>query len=160
MLRIRHFFIALLLCCPFVLRAQQVEVIKIDRLEKEIQKHSGLLVVNFWATWCAPCVKELPDLYRVHQDFNQEGVRLLLVSLDFADEQSKALSLLRKKGIALNTFLLDETDYNSWIDRIEARWQGAIPMTLIYKDGKKVAFIPGPVSYESLSKHIQNHLNP
>ncbi|WP_051632968.1 TlpA disulfide reductase family protein [Thermonema rossianum] len=141
-------------------QAQSVEVIKIDRLEKEIARREGVVVVNFWATWCAPCVKELPDLYRVYQDFQARGVQLLLVSLDFADEQPKALALLKKKGIALPTFLLDETDYNAWIDRIEPRWQGAIPMTLIYRNGQKVAFIPGPVSYASLVTRIQEQLNP
>jgi len=158
--RIHCFLLVCLLCSPLVSWAQSVEVIQIERLEKEIQEHKGILIVNFWATWCAPCVKELPDLYRIHQDFEAKGVKLLLVSLDFADEQPKALALLKKKGIALSTFLLDETDYNTWIDRIEPRWQGAIPMTMIYKDGKKTAFIPGPVSYEALASHIQNQLNP
>lgn len=150
----------LLVCATAGLNAQQVEVIKIDQLEHMLDKQKGITIVNFWASWCAPCVKELPDLYQVYQNYQSKDVHLLLISLDFADQKKKALQLLQKKNIRLHTYLLDETNYNSWIDRIEPRWQGAIPMTLIYRDGKKVAFINQSITYEQIAQEIETQLKP
>lgn len=117
-------------------RAQQVEVVKFDRLQNIIDsKTDKIQVINFWATWCAPCVKELPLFEKLNADKND--VKVTLINLDFADKEKKVESFLVKKKTEV--LLLDEIDYNTWIDKVDQSWGGAIPATLIInpKNGKR-----------------------
>jgi thiol-disulfide isomerase/thioredoxin len=110
--------------------AQQAEVIKFDRLRSLLEeKGEKVQVINFWATWCAPCVKELP-LFEALTARNEPAIKVTLVSLDFADEIKKVNSFISRRKIRSEVLLLDEIDYNSWIDRVEETWGGAIPATL------------------------------
>lgn len=110
--------------------AQQAEVIKFDKLRSLLEeKGEKVLIVNFWATWCAPCVKELP-IFEAITAKNDPSINVILVSLDFADEIKKVNSFISRRKIKSPVLLLDEIDYNSWIDRVEESWGGAIPATL------------------------------
>jgi len=110
--------------------AQQAEVIKLNRLRSLLEeKGDKVQVINFWATWCAPCVKELP-LFEALTARNEPTIKVTLVSLDFADEIKKVNSFISRRKIRSEVLLLDEIDYNSWIDRVEETWGGAIPATL------------------------------
>jgi thiol-disulfide isomerase/thioredoxin len=152
--------ILLLLFSQKALQAQEAKTVKIIKLP-ELQKilsYEGdkILVLNFWATWCAPCVKELPYLEQIHQNYKDKNVEVVLVSLDFAADVEKAKKLLAKKNIQIPaTFLLDETDYDAWIDRIEPSWQGAIPATLVLNNAKKErVFINQETNYQQLESVI------
>jgi len=144
-------------CAVNPLKAQNVKVIKLPELQK-ILSYEGdkILVLNFWATWCAPCVKELPYLEQIYQNYKDKNVEVVLVSLDFAADVEKAKKLLAKKNIQIPaTFLLDETDYDAWIDRIEPSWQGAIPATLVLNNAKKErVFINQETNYQQLESVI------
>lgn len=110
----------------YVSSAQKVEVIKIEQLQKLIASQSDeIQLINFWASWCGPCVKELPHFENVSKDGKAE---VTLVSLDFPQDKEKAELLLKKKDIKLNSFLLDENDF---IDKVEPSWSGAIPATIL-----------------------------
>ncbi|HEX6890505.1 MAG TPA: TlpA disulfide reductase family protein [Chryseolinea sp.] len=110
--------------------AQEAEVIKFEKLYSLLEeKGEKIQVINFWATWCAPCVKELP-LFEALTARNDPSVKVTLISLDFADELKKVNSFISRRKIRSDVFLLDEIDYNSWIDRVEVTWGGAIPATL------------------------------
>lgn len=88
-------------------------------------------IVNFWAMWCAPCVKELPILQEYEK--KNPNVDVLLVSLDFPkDMETKLKPFLKEKGITSKVVLLDDPDANSWIDKINPKWSGAIPFTIIF----------------------------
>lgn len=114
--------------CP--VQAQTATVVKFDRIEKIITtKTDEVQVINFWATWCAPCVKELPLFEKLGAE--RPGVKVTLVSLDFADKIETVNAFMTRKSIKSETVLLDEIDYNTWIDKVDASWQGAIPATLI-----------------------------
>jgi thiol-disulfide isomerase/thioredoxin len=124
--------------CGWQVRAQQVEVVKFDRLQNIIDsKTDQIQVINFWATWCAPCVKELPLFEKLNADKND--VKVTLINLDFADKEKKVESFLVKKKMKTEVLLLDEIDYNTWIDKVDQSWGGAIPATLIInpKNGKR-----------------------
>jgi thiol-disulfide isomerase/thioredoxin len=124
-------FLATLLCVTLSSYAQQAEVIKFDRLNSLLEeKGQQVHIINFWATWCAPCVKELP-LFEALNAKNDPRVKVTLISLDFADEIKKVNAFISRRKIESKVFLLDEIDYNSWIDRVEKSWGGAIPATLI-----------------------------
>jgi len=115
--------------------AQKAEVVKFDRLEEILtSKSEKILVINFWATWCAPCVHELP-YFQSLETKQDPDVQITLVNLDYADKLDKVNAFLAKKKISSKVLLLDEIDYNSWIDRVDPSWGGAIPATLFINTG-------------------------
>jgi thiol-disulfide isomerase/thioredoxin len=94
------------------------------------QKGDKIYVVNFWATWCAPCIKELPYFEVLDQ---REDVEVLLVSLDFPKhKESRLLPFIKKNKLQAKVVLLDDADENYWINDIHPNWSGALPATLIY----------------------------
>ena len=124
-----HLLMGMILLSTLVF-AQTVPIVKFDRVEKIMQlKSDSIVVINFWATWCAPCVKELPLFEQLHVE-NPE-IKIVLVNLDFADKIDKVKEFVNKKKITSPVILLDEIDYNSWIDRVDTSWGGAIPATFI-----------------------------
>jgi thiol-disulfide isomerase/thioredoxin len=115
----------------FNVNGQEATIVKFGALEKILKSTSDeVQVINFWATWCAPCVKELPLLEKLNlrKDLNAE---ITLINLDYADKIEKVNAFIKKKNIQSNVLLLDEIDYNSWIDKVDKTWTGAIPATLI-----------------------------
>lgn len=111
---------------------EKARIIKFKELEKIMnRKGEKLQVINFWATWCAPCIKELPYFEELNTT-EPEKFRVTLVSLDFADEfEKRVIPFIEKRKIHSDVVLLDEIDYNSWIDKVDPTWSGAIPATLI-----------------------------
>lgn len=107
-------------------------------LQKEVlNDKSATYVVNFWATWCAPCVKELPHFEKLNSE--NKKVKVVLVSLDFKNQyETKLLPFLKNKKIKSEVVLLTDRDYNAWLPTVDKDWSGSIPATLIIKNGKKV----------------------
>lgn len=136
---------------------QQVELLTVDRLDERLkQGKDTTYVVNFWATWCAPCIKELPHFEKLQQEKRKEKLKVLLVSVDFKDRLEKSVvPFVKKRGLKNEVFLLDETDQQVYIDRIDKSWSGAIPATLFVK-GKKRKFIEKEFTYPSLLTEYQN----
>ena len=92
-------------------------------------------VINFWATWCIPCVKELPYFEELSSKYKNEKVKIILVSLDFTKEQVN--SFVVKKKIKNSIVLLADSKTNTWIDKVDSSWSGAIPITLFIKGNEK-----------------------
>ena len=113
---------------------ENIPIYSFEDLEPLLYTQSDKIhIVNFWAMWCAPCVKELPILQEYEK--NNPNVELLLVSLDFPENvESKLIPFLKKKSISSKVVLLDDPDANSWIDKIDPNWSGAIPFTIIFND--------------------------
>ena len=110
-----------------------------DLLAKLSDRSAEVTLVNFWATWCRPCVAELPDLIRVTKSAPAGSVRLVLVSFDDPKDRAKASQLLGKLGVDFPTFLKKGTD-QEFLDEIDPSWEGTLPLTLAYnRAGKLVA---------------------
>jgi len=119
--------------------AQTVTVIGVDELESRLEKGADTTyVVNFWATWCGPCVKELPYFETLGANKADKKFKVLLVTLDFVENlESKVLPFIEKKQIKSEVLLLDEGNPNEWIPRVSEKWSGAIPATIFINKQKK-----------------------
>lgn len=136
----------------------QVQKISIGQLEKVLSsKHDSVYVINFWATWCKPCIEELPYFEEAYHEFKKSKVRILLVSLDMASELERiVIPFIQKKKMLAEIVLLDEPDPNSWIDRIEPTWTGSLPATIIFNNSlKKRSFQEKQLTKEELFSIIQ-----
>lgn len=138
------------------MQAQKPTVYKIDKLLARFhKKNDTLYVVNFWATWCKPCVAELPAFEQVHNEYKKKPVKVILVSMDFKEDlKKKLIPFLAKNKYTAEVALLDEIDGNKFINKIDSTWTGAIPATLM-KMGDKRKFLEKQVKYEELKKEIE-----
>lgn len=148
----KKFFPAVILVLLAHIAFAQTKVIKISSLEALMKKKEGpVQVINFWATWCAPCVKELPLL----EQLQTPNTKVTLINLDFVDKLDKVDAFIAKKNLKSEVLLLDEIDYNSWIDKVDKSWEGSIPATLIYNPGNgKRAFVQQELKEGELEKLI------
>ncbi|MBI3519050.1 MAG: TlpA family protein disulfide reductase [Bacteroidetes bacterium] len=138
--------------------AQTTAVYKINDLLKRIYNSSDTTyVVNFWATWCKPCVSELPEFEKLHLDLASKKVKVILVSMDFIEERDKKLKVfLEKNNYTCEVVLLDEINGNDFINKISESWSGAIPATLITRKNKSLnEFIEKKVTYDLLVEKIK-----
>ena len=135
----------------------QTRIVKFNTIDSLLHHRSdSLLVLNFWATWCKPCVSELPYFEELNKNYSSEKVKVILVSLDFKREfESKVKPFIEKNKIASEVLLLDEPDYNSWIDKVDATWSGAIPATVVMAGSKKMFFEKEFISYAELENIIK-----
>lgn len=131
-----------------------------DGLAPLIRKEDDKIhVVNFWATWCAPCIKELPYFEQLQANYADKNVELLLVSLDFPRQyESKLVPFLEKHQLKSRVVALDDVDQNRWIPAIDSSWSGAIPATIIYK-GDQRRFYERSFNYDELETEIKQFLN-
>ena len=113
--------------------AQKADVINLAQLKTLMEeKGEKILVVNFWATWCGPCVKEMPFFEKITRE-GKDNVDVLLVSLDLDldPDAEKVYRFIERKKIQSRVLLLDEPNPDSWITKVEKTWTGALPATLV-----------------------------
>jgi thiol-disulfide isomerase/thioredoxin len=138
------------------------EVIKFEDYEKIIDKKDDTLyVVNFWASWCGPCVEELPDFMAVNDAMKgREDFKMILISLDEKEKLDKELMLfIEKHGLAVDIYILDELRrMNYWIPRVDKKWKGSIPATVFYRNGKKLHFVEKPLHQDELQAIVDKLL--
>ncbi len=122
------------------------------------KKNDSIYIINFWATWCKPCVKELPAFEKMATDYSDKKIKILLVSLDFPDKiESQVIPFIKKNNIQSEVVLLDDANANSWIPKVSQEWSGAIPATVIYKkDNRK--FYEQSFTFEELETELKKFL--
>lgn len=133
-----------------------LEIYDYDGLKPLINRDDDTIhIVNFWATWCAPCIKELPYFEAVNKTYKNKGVEVLLVSLDFPSAyDSKLKPFIKKHNLQSKVVALDDTDQNRWIPAISENWSGAIPATIIYK-GDQRQFYERSFTQEELETELK-----
>ena len=138
----------------------ELEIYDYNGLEKFLNKKDDkIYVINFWATWCAPCVKELPYFEKLNADYKNKNVEVILVSLDFPHLYDKKLKpFIKEKKLASKVIVLDDVDMNTWIPKVDKSWSGSIPATIIYKNDKK-QFYEQSFNYEELVKEVKQFIN-
>lgn len=118
-----------------------------------------IYVVNFWATWCAPCIKELPYFEALDEKYDNKGVEVLLVSLDFPKKYDSHLKpFIKKHQLKSRVVAFDDMDSNTWIPDISPDWSGAIPATLIFSKTDRKFYERTFASYEELETELKSFL--
>ena len=116
-------------------------------------------VINFWATWCSPCVKEIDFFEEVHTSFEDSKVKVILVSLDFPNQvEQRLIPFLEAREITAQVMLMTDLNYNSWIERVDKSWSGAIPATLIFNRERRV-FLEQELTRDELFNNVNQILN-
>jgi thiol-disulfide isomerase/thioredoxin len=136
----------------------QPRIIKFNIIDSLLHHNNSetVLVINFWATWCKPCVTELPYFEQLNKDYAASNVKVIFVSLDFKRQfESRLIPFVEKNNINAEVLLLDEPDYNSWIDKVDSSWSGAIPASAIITRNKKLFFEKEFTSYAELENIVK-----
>lgn len=123
-------------------RAQQLKFINDSDLQQIIKNPDNkLFVISFWASWCPPCVREMPVFQEVAFSYNATEVKFIMVSMDFPDKMdSQLLPFLRNNDINLEVNLMMDTDYLNWSDKVDPSFLGNIPATLFINNAKKIRY--------------------
>src|SRR5579871_4360253 len=118
-------------------KAQEIKKMKIDELENYIAHCDHPLIVNFWATFCGPCMREMPYFQSITEKYKDKNVELILVSLDLPSYYpAKISSFAKEKNISSTIIWLDETNADYFCPKIDKKWSGGIPSTLFINNKK------------------------
>lgn len=123
----------LVLSCSAATAQQQAKVVKLAEIQDILSKQDGRVrVVNFWATWCGPCIAEMP-LFEKLTAQNRPDVEVYLVSmdLDLDPNVEKVHKFVARKKLKSTVLIIDEPDPTSWIDKVDKEWSGALPATIV-----------------------------
>ena len=156
----KQFFIAILACLILagLTHGQDIKPIsKTDDIKSIMDANKGKVVLlNFWATWCKPCVKEFPDLVKLQNNYKDKGFVLVFISADMPEEiKSKVTPFLNQEKVDFTTYYIGSDKPEDIINYVDKDWQGAIPSTYIYdKEGNVKTSILGTKSYEQFESEI------
>lgn len=151
--------IAFTSCVETEEKKASVQTVNFGQLSPRLhEENDTLYIVNFWASWCNPCVKEIPDFEKINAEYKNKKVKMIMVSLDFPNQlDTKVIPFIAEQKMTAEVVLLFDPNANSWINEVSPDWTGSIPATLIYnKDFRK--FHEGSYSYDELKKIIESNL--
>ncbi|MGF1584460.1 MAG: TlpA family protein disulfide reductase [Bacteroidales bacterium] len=153
-------FLSVVFSLSVNLAIAQVPSVNFDQLEPRLSTGSDtLFLVNFWATWCVPCVKELPEFEKINEVYSDRKVKVLLVSLDNPRHmESRLLPFIDKHNLKSEIVLLDDTRSNRWIPLVDESWSGAIPATIVFTSESR-SFYEQVFTYEDLERIVNSKLN-
>jgi len=137
------------------------EPVKLDPIDEaglaKLAKNEteNLLVVNIWATWCGPCVAELPELVTINRMYRKRKFQLVTISMDEPDQRADALKLLTEKHVSSTNYLSTVADRDRFADLVDKEWDGPLPHTVIIAPGGKVIYRKnGPLEPLELKRAI------
>ena len=145
-----------MLFCGISAMGQQVRSIRITDLEKAVAASNGPVVINFWATYCAPCIAEMPAFEKLAAKYKHTGLKLVFVSLDMREDfPAKVDSFVVKRKVSNEVVWLNETDADYFCPKVDPKWSGAIPATLLINNNKgRRHFFEKEMSESELEKEI------
>ncbi|HRG81200.1 MAG TPA: TlpA disulfide reductase family protein [Chitinophagaceae bacterium] len=144
------------------MHAQEIRAVKATELEKIISETDRPLVINMWATWCVPCIEEIPYFLQEIKKHNEgagtaaDSIRLILVSLDGKENFPKQLkSFVQKRNFSTEILWLDETNADYFCPKLDPKWSGVIPATLFVNPKKGYRnFVEEQLSQEALKREL------
>ncbi|MBL4655761.1 MAG: redoxin domain-containing protein [Bacteroidia bacterium] len=144
---------------PRPISQEKIEVVSFKDFEEIVlyNNNDTVYVINFWATWCKPCIAELPYFEELREKYSTQKLKVFLTSLDFPSKiQSQLIPFIKNREINSEVLLLDEADANAWIDKVSPKWSGAIPATLIYNTKNNFRqFYEKSFTFEELNEIVE-----
>ncbi len=143
-----------------MLNYAQPPAVSFDQLKPRLSTSSDTVyIVNFWATWCVPCVKELPEFEKLNEVYRDRKVKVLLVSLDNPRHMnSRVIPFIEQHNLKSEIVLLDDPRSNRWIPEVDESWSGAIPATVFFTKDKR-SFYERAFTYDELESIVNSKLN-
>ncbi len=154
-MRLPLFFLALVACTGLYAQRPPAAYTAAGLMARASAKDT-VYVLNFWATWCAPCIAELPEIEALHRRYAGRPVKVLLVSLDFKEDITiRVPAFIQRRRLTPEVVWLSETNANKFIPKIERRWEGSIPATLVLspRTGERF-FVEGATTEEELARAV------
>jgi len=138
----------------------KIRVVNFERLEPYLNfRNDTVYLVNFWATWCAPCIAELPAIKAVEKKYSDKKFKVLLVSLDMPRQlESRLIPFVLSHQITSDVILLDDPNQNRWIDKVDKDWSGEIPFSMIYGKGFRDSYTQS-FSFKALDSIVNRKIN-
>lgn len=157
--------ILIIILCIFpaipALYSQEIREIGSEELEIMLNQNDDKLhIINFWATWCSPCVTELPYFEKALSEFPADKVNFHFISLDFKSSvETTLIPFLKDRKMTPYVVLMTDTNYDKWIRKVDESWKGNIPASLFYKKSEDFRlFHPGVIEYEELVEIINKYI--
>ncbi len=153
----KYGLLVIVLILTYTLKAQITAVSREWANELRSNTSDTLYVVNFWATWCKPCVNELPYFQKIADTYAGKNVKVILVSNDMRRDMTKRVpDFIKNNGIKLQVLYIDEVDADLWISKVNKDWTGAIPATWMYNGSNgKEDFTEGELTFEELENKVK-----
>lgn len=158
-LSISCFLIFMLILPKLKAQDNASRIIKWEEMEKILSDSTdSTTVINFWASWCKPCLREIPVFEKIRKEKSGQAIRFIYVSLDLSKEKTEKLDpFVKNKLQGAKVLLLDEPNYNKWLRKVEPDWNGAIPMTLVLNNStKKRLFAESEITEQKLRSMIDS----
>ena len=156
-------FLIIILFSSVSAYAQEVKSLKstqeLDELKNSLK--GKVVLINFWATWCKPCVKEFPELVKLYNNYKDKNFQLVFISADVPEEiESKVVPFLKSQNVDFVSYYNNFDKPEELINYIDKNWEGAIPSTYVYdKEGNMTSNILGIKNYEFFEKEITKNMN-
>lgn len=146
-------------CADTEEKKAEIATVNFEQLSPRLHENNDTLyIVNFWASWCNPCVKEIPDFEKINAEYKNRKVKMIMVSLDFPNQlDTKVIPFIAEQKMTAEVVLLFDPNANSWINEVSPDWTGSIPATLIYKKDYR-NFREGSYSYNELKQIVELNL--
>ncbi len=159
MVRLISIYLLLSLFYVSVGQTRTIKDVTIADLKKRVEAASDtIFVVNFWATWCQPCVKEIPEFNKIPKTYQQKPVKVIMANLDFPNQkESRVLPFLQNNTVTHEVIMAITPRGGKWINSIDKSWSGAIPATIIWHNGQK-HFHEGETYFEEIKAGIDRTL--
>lgn len=133
----------------------------IEDYQNRIKNQDTLYIVNYWATWCLPCVKELPYFEYINKKYKDQPIKVLLVSFDFPDTYPEQLvKWVEKKELKSEVIWFSNQNANDFIPIIAPEWEGNLPATLFINNKKdETLFIPNAIDTTIIENWIKRQFD-
>jgi thiol-disulfide isomerase/thioredoxin len=139
----------LIAACSSAIRLERLNDAAIAKLPSQ----NEIVVLNFWATWCQPCVEEIPLFIKLQQQHPE--IDVVGVSMDELDHEPQVQIFARKHGMNYRVALREGDDFEKMVNSIDPQWIGALPATFVFKNGTRVYSKTGLITEQELEQAVK-----